>query len=157
MANHIATIRWSRDGRSFLDNQHSRVHRWEFDGGATVAAASSPHVVKVPLTDPACVDPEEAYVAALASCHMLWFLSLAAYAGFQVDRYVDRAEGTLSRNEAGKEAITRVTLRPAIEFSRTKQPTDAEVDALHHRAHDSCYLANSVKTEIVVDGSWHYA
>lgn len=148
---HSATIRWERGEAPFTDNRYSRAHRWRFDGGAEVAASSSPHVVPVPMSDAAAVDPEEAFVASLASCHMLWFLSLAAARGFRVDRYQDAAEGVMGRNEAGRMAITRVTLRPAVAFSGERQPTPAELEALHHEAHERCYIANSVRTEVACE------
>lgn len=154
MSTHTAEIRWSRNDSRFTDNRYSRAHEWRFDGGAVVPGSSSPHVVRVPFSDPAAVDPEEAYVAALSSCHMLWFLGLAARDGYLVDSYVDSALGDMEKNGEGKEAITRVTLRPDVVFSGSKVPDDAAVSALHHEAHESCFLANSVKTRIVVEGSW---
>jgi organic hydroperoxide reductase OsmC/OhrA len=114
-------------------------------------------VVRLPCSDPSCVDPEEAYVAALSSCHMLWFLGLAARDGYVVDRYRDAARGDMQKNDEGKDAITCVTLQPAVEFSGANVPTDSIVQQLHHEAHESCFLANSVKTEILVQGSWHHA
>ena len=143
-------IRWARGAAAFTDNRYSRAHSWRFDGGVEVPASSSPHVVKVPLSQEAAVDPEEAFVAALASCHMLWFLSLAARGGWRVDQYTDEARGVLGKNASGKAAITRVTLRPRVTFSG-KAPTDEEHRALHHKAHEKCYIANSVKTEVLVE------
>lgn len=154
---HTGTVAWVRGDAPFVDRRYPRAHHWTFDGGATVAASSSPHVVRVPLSDPAGVDPEEAYVTALASCHMLWFLDLAAQAGFVVDRYVDEAEGAMGRDAEGREWVERVTLRPEVGFSGAKVPDAAAVDDLHHRAHASCFLANSVRSAIVVDGTWHHA
>lgn len=122
-----------------------------------VPASSSPHVVRIPLSDPSCVDPEEAYVAALSSCHMLWFLGLAARDGYVVDSYIDSALGEMEKNAEGKEAVTRVTLRPVVVFSGTQAPSDASLAQLHHEAHESCFLARSVKTSIDVQGSWSYA
>lgn len=148
MAMHTATVAWQRGDAPFTDNRYSRAHRWRFDGGAEVAASSSPHVVPVPLSDAAAVDPEEAYVAAIASCHMLWFLSLAAARGYRVDRYEDAAEGLMEKNAEGRAAITRVTLRPAIAFSGDARPSAADLDRLHHEAHERCYIANSVRTDI---------
>jgi organic hydroperoxide reductase OsmC/OhrA len=136
----------------FSDNRYSRAHQWSFDGGATVRASSSPHVVKVPLSDPSGVDPEEAFVASLSSCHMLFFLSFAASKRFVIDSYVDNAIGYLEKNEAGKPAITRIVLRPSIRFSGTP-PTADELKALHDRSHHECYIANSVTTEVVVEPS----
>jgi organic hydroperoxide reductase OsmC/OhrA len=148
MSIHTANVRWERGTQDFLDNRYSRLHRWSFDGGAEVPGSSSPHAVRAPLSDPAAVDPEEAFVASLASCHMLWFLSLAAKRGFRVDSYVDDAEGTMAKNERGKLAITLVTLRPAVEFSGEKLPTRADLEGLHHEAHEECFIANSVRSEV---------
>ena len=119
-----------------------------FDGGAQVPGSSSPHVVPVPGSDPAGVDPEEAFVASLSSCHMLWFLSIAAQRRYCVDRYFDAAVGEMARNADGKLAMTRVTLRPQVDFSGERRPTAPELDAMHHEAHDECFIANSVKTEV---------
>jgi organic hydroperoxide reductase OsmC/OhrA len=146
-----AKVIWERSDQHFLDNRYSRAHRWRFDGGAEVPGSSSPHVVPVPMSDPNAVDPEEAFVASLSSCHMLWFLSLAAQRGFRIDRYADDAEGVMAKNAQGKRAVTRVTLRPAVEFSGEKIPTRDEVEALHHKAHEECFIANSVKTEVRVE------
>lgn len=156
MSTHTAVVVWHGDGSRFTDNRYSRAHQWRFDGGAVVPASSSPHVVRVPLSDPAGVDPEEAYVAALSSCHMLWFLSLAAEAGVAVETYRDEALGMMAKNEAGKEWVARVVLRPHVVLrSGTTVATvdDATIEALHHRAHEECFLANSVRTEVVVEGT----
>jgi organic hydroperoxide reductase OsmC/OhrA len=147
MSHYTAVIRWERNGANFLDNKYGRRHLWSFDGGATVAGSSSPHVVPEPFSDPRAVDPEEAFVASLSSCHMLWFLSLAAKKGFTVDRYRDAAEGVMAKNAEGKVAMTVVTLKPEATFDG-KAPTRAELDALHHEAHERCFIANSVKTEV---------
>ena len=151
MSTHTAEVAWFRHDARFTDNRYSRLHKWTFDGGAVVPASSSPQVVKVPLSDPAGVDPEEAFVAALSSCHMLWFLSLAARDGYCVDSYVDAAEGLMEND-----AITVVTLKPQVAFCGDQAPTDAEFDRLHHEAHQACFLARSVKSEIRVQGSWRY-
>ena len=156
MSIHTAEIAWHRHDAVFTDNRYSRLHKWTFDGGAVVPGSSSPHVVRVPLSEPTAVDPEEAYVAALSSCHMLWFLNLAAVEGFVVDSYVDQAEGLMARNDEGKDAMTVVTLKPIVTFSGEKAPTDAALERLHHAAHESCFLASSVKTQILVAGSWIY-
>ena len=153
---HTATITWARNAATFTDNRYSRAHGWAFDGGATVAASSSPHSVRLPFSDPAAVDPEEAFVAALSSCHMLWFLSLAAQAGFVVDHYSDNANGALAPDAQGRMAITTVTLNPDVAFSGALVPDDAAVAALHHRAHEACYLASSVRSEIVMAGTWRH-
>lgn len=145
---HLATIEWQRGGAAFTDRRYPRAHRWRFDGGAEVAASSSPHVVPLPFSDPAAVDPEEAFVAALASCHMLWFLSIAAELGYTVERYVDAAEGTMARDAEGRMAITRVTLRPRTAFAGERRPDVAALRALHEAAHHACFLAASVKTEL---------
>ena len=147
-----ATVRWRRGAdERFTDNRYSRAHEWAFDGGARVRASSSPHVVRVPLSDPAGVDPEEAFVAALASCHMLFFLAFAARKGFTVNSYTDAAIGTLSKGAEGREWMSRVTLRPHVVFEGDKRPAAADVDALHHQAHEACYIANSVKSEVAVE------
>jgi organic hydroperoxide reductase OsmC/OhrA len=151
MSVHTAKVSWERGSQHFLDNRYSRAHRWRFDGGAEVAGSSSPHVVPAPMSDAQAVDPEEAFVASLSSCHMLWFLSLAAKKGFRVDRYVDDAEGTMAKNAQGKRAITSVTLRPAVEFSGGRIPTPAELESLHHEAHEECFIANSVKSDVRVE------
>jgi organic hydroperoxide reductase OsmC/OhrA len=145
---HIATVIWERGDEPFVDNRYSRRHVIRFDGGAEVPGSSSPHVMKPPLSDPSAVDPEEMFVASLSSCHMLWFLSLAARQRFRVDRYVDEAEGVMEKNAEGKVAITRVTLRPAVAFSGEKLPSREELERLHHEAHAECFIANSVKTEV---------
>jgi organic hydroperoxide reductase OsmC/OhrA len=153
MATYEANVRWQRKpGEPFVDHRYSRAHEWLFDGGARVPASSSPHVVKLPFSDPAGVDPEEAFIAALSSCHMLFFLDFAARGGFAVDRYDDRATGVMSKAADGREWMTKITLKPHVIFAGDKRPTEADVDALHHEAHVECYLANSVKTEIVVEG-----
>ncbi|MDU0338254.1 OsmC family protein [Bosea rubneri] len=157
MANHGATIEWQRGDQDFLDRRYSRAHRWRFDGGAEVAASSSPHVVREPFSNPANVDPEEAFVAALSSCHMLWFLDLAARAGFRIDSYRDAAEGVMAKNAEGKEWIARVILQPHIAFSGPLAPNEAMVEALHHEAHENCFLANSVRSTVETRGSWEYS
>lgn len=147
MAICLATIHWHRNGAVFTDNRYSRAHQWRFDGGAVIPGSSSPHVVRVPLSDASAVDPEEAFVASLSSCHMLWFLSLAAQAGFVVDEYEDQASGVLGKNAEGKAAMTAVTLKPVVTFSG-KRPSEEEFARLHERAHDECFIASSVKTEL---------
>lgn len=147
MSEYTATIYWQRLGAAFTDQKYSRAHEWRFDGGVTVPGSSSPHVVRVPLSDPSAVDPEEAFIASLSSCHMLFFLSFAAAKGFVVDSYEDQAVGVMAKNEAGKMAMTVVTLRPKVVFSG-KQPTAQELDGLHHSSHDECFIASSVKTDV---------
>ena len=152
MSQYTAEVLWLREpGQGFLDNRYSRRHLLRFDGGAQVAGSSSPHSVPLPRSDASAVDPEEAFVAALASCHMLWFLALAAKRGFVVDRYADAAVGVMAKNAEGRVAITRVTLRPQVGFSGERLPTHAQIEHLHHEAHEACYIANSVKSEVVCE------
>lgn len=148
MSTHNATIRWQNTGPDFRKRQYSREHAWHFDGGAVVAASASPHIVPAPWSNAAGVDPEEAFVASIASCHMLWFLHIALDAGFEPESYEDHAEGVMTKNEHGKLWISQVTLRPRITWKGGKMPTNAELDHLHHRTHDECFIANSVKTEV---------
>jgi organic hydroperoxide reductase OsmC/OhrA len=143
-----AQIRWARGDAAFIDNRYSRAHSWHFDGGIEVPASSSPHVVRVPLSQEAAVDPEEAFVAAIASCHMLWFLSIAAARKFRVDRYVDEAAGVMGKNAAGKTAVASVTLHPDVTFSGEPVPSRAQIAEMHHKAHEECFIANSVTTDI---------
>ena len=149
MSEYTVTLHWQRDAQQpFTDQRYSRCHEWRFDGGAVVAGSSSPQVVRVPFSDPAAVDPEEAFVASLSSCHMLWFLDIACRAGWVVDDYRDDALGLMARNAQGQLAMTVVTLRPAVRFGGAKQPDAAELKRLHHQAHADCFIANSVKTEV---------
>lgn len=148
MAHYTAEVLWERGDQDFLSNKYSRRHRLRFDGGLEIPGSSSPHVVPIPQSDPAAIDPEEAFVAALSSCHMLWFLFFAAQRKYCVDRYVDQASGSMSKNAAGRMAMTEVTLRPAVDFAGATRPTHEEVIELHHRAHDACFIANSVTTEV---------
>jgi organic hydroperoxide reductase OsmC/OhrA len=150
MAEHTAAIRWERSGEGFLAGKYSREHVWMFDGGLQVPASASPHVVGAPYSNPAGIDPEEAFVAAMASCHMLTFLYLASKEGFLVDSYHDEAVGTMSGNEDRHLWISRVTLRPRLKYGGRKLPSPADESRLHHLAHEQCFIANSVKTEIVV-------
>jgi organic hydroperoxide reductase OsmC/OhrA len=147
MADYHATIHWERGDQPFTDRRYSRRHLMSFDGGAVVPGSSSPHSVRVPFSDPSAVDPEEAFVAALSSCHMLWFLDIACRAGWTVDDYHDDALGVMDRNAEGKLAMTLVTLRPAVRFG-AKAPDAAELARLHHQAHEECFIASSVKTEL---------
>ena len=148
MSIYTASLEWQRNGGDFAANTYSRRHLLRFDGGLEVPASSSPHVVPIPMSDPAAMDPEEAFIAALSSCHMLWFLSIAAKRRYVVDHYTDQAEGVMEKNAEGKVAITVVTLRPTVIFSGDQQPTREQLEALHHAAHDACFIANSVKTEV---------
>lgn len=145
-----AKITWQRGGADFIDNRYSRAHSWQFDGGIEVPASSSPHMVPVPLSLAAAIDPEEAFVASLSSCHMLWFLSLAAAQHLRVDHYVDEAVGVLGKNAAGKVAMTAVTLKPRITIGG-ERPTQAAFAALHHKAHEKCFIANSVTTDVRIE------
>ncbi len=157
MTTYSAHIDWQRQGEAFTDNRYSRVHRWQFDGGLTVPASPSPFSVRPPFSDPANIDPEEAFVAAAASCHMLCFLYLAARDGYVVDSYQDAAEGVLEASEpGGPRWITRITLRPHVVFSGSKSPTDAILADLHARAHHDCFIAHSMRGEVVTAGSWEY-
>ena len=154
MSAYTAAVRWRRKpAEAFLDGRYSRAHEWAFDGGVRVPASSSPHVVPLPFSDPAGGEPEEALVASLASCHMLFFLDFARRAGFLVDAYADEAEGVMETGPDGRVWMARVTLKPRIVFAGDKRPRSVDVDALHHRAHDACYIANSVKSEVRVEGS----
>jgi len=145
---HTALIRWNAGGDDFLGKRYSRAHTWTFDGGAVVPGSSSPSVVPLPMSDAGAVDPEEAFVAALSSCHMLWFLDLASRAGIAVESYEDAAEGRMGRNAGGKLVVDVVTLRPRTRVTGARRPDGAELAALHHRAHEECFLANSVRCEI---------
>jgi len=153
MSAHVCTVSWERQGAAFLDRRFSRAHTWRFDGGAVVPASASPHVVPAPYSDASGVDPEEAFVAALASCHMLSFLWLAAGRGLVVDGYTDEAAGHMGKNAAGRVAVTRVVLRPRVTFVAGTAPDRAALDALHHEAHGICFIANSVTTQISVEPS----
>jgi organic hydroperoxide reductase OsmC/OhrA len=142
---------WSRGDQPFLDNRYSRAHLLRFDGGIEVPGSSSPHVVPLPMSIEAAVDPEEAFVSALSSCHMLWFLSIARGRGLIVDRYHDEAEGVMRRDERGRMAITHVTLRPQVVFAGEAQPDAPTLADLHHEAHEACFIANSVRSDVVVE------
>ena len=151
MSTYTATIRWSRQGEGdFSKGQYSRAHTWEFDGGVTVPASPSPHVVPPPWSDLNAVDPEEAFVASLSSCHMLFFIDFARRAGLVVDGYIDEAEGVLEKRGDGRMAMTRVLLRPRIQWGDGQTPDGATIADLHDRAHEACFIANSVNTEVTV-------
>ncbi len=151
MGSYAATITWQRNDAVFTDKRYSRAHTWQFDGGCTVPASSSPHVVPLPYSDASAVDPEEAFVASLSSCHMLCFLSIAAKRGFVVDSYRDEAQGVMEKCANGKLSITVVTLRPWATFSGGPIPSKLDIDAMHHEAHEECFIASSVKTEVRCD------
>jgi organic hydroperoxide reductase OsmC/OhrA len=150
MSEHRAIIKWKRTGSDFLRGKYSREHTWTFDGGVTVPASSSPAAVPAPYSNPAHVDPEEAFVAAIASCHMLTYLFLASRQGFQVDGYDDEAIGVMTKNERGVAWVSSVTLSPKISYSGEKLPSPAEEERLHHAAHDQCFISNSIRTEVTV-------
>jgi organic hydroperoxide reductase OsmC/OhrA len=148
MSRHTANVRWTRGDARFTDNRYSRRHVWRFDGGAEVAGSSSPSSVPLPYSDAEAVDPEEAFIAAISSCHMLWFLSIAAKRGHCIDEYVDEAEGFLEKDADGRISMTRVVLRPRAVFSGDHPPSSADIAAMHDEAHHTCNIANSVKTAI---------
>jgi organic hydroperoxide reductase OsmC/OhrA len=148
MATHTAELVWERGEQPFVDNRYSRRHTARFDGGVSLPLSSSPAVVPVPMSDPAAVDPEEAFVAALASCHMLWFLGLAARAGFCVDSYRDAPVGTMGRDERNRIVMREVLLSPRVVFCGDALPTREQIAQLHHDAHAECFLANSVRCEV---------
>lgn len=151
MASYTATVDWAlQPGEDFVAGRYSRRHTVSFDAGITVAASASPHVVPAPWSAADAVDPEEMLVAAISNCHMLTFLHVARQAGFTVVRYRDEAEGVMRKNAEGRIAVTRVALRPDIAFEG-RQPSAEELDHLHHEAHEGCFIANSVKTEIVIE------
>lgn len=151
MSAHTATIRWERGAQPFIDGKYSRAHVIRFDGGVSIAGSSAPSVVRPPLSKEDAADPEELLVAALSNCHMLFFLDFARKAGFVVDLYEDQAEGALGKDARGAMSMTRVALRPYIEWSGARQPTADEIAALHHKAHEACFIANSFRGEVVVE------
>lgn len=148
MSEYTAELSWVRNSQDFIGNTYSRRHMIRFDGGAELPGSSSPHVVSVPMSDASAVDPEEMFVASLASCHMLWFLAIAAARRFCVDRYADRAVGVMAKNDDGKQVMTVVTLHPDVEFSGERLPTREQIEHMHQKAHDECFIANSVKTDV---------
>jgi organic hydroperoxide reductase OsmC/OhrA len=157
MSEHRATISWTRSGPDFLKGKYSREHTWQFDGGVTVPASASPSVVPEPYSNPAGVDPEETFVAAVSSCHMLTYLFLASQQGFLVESYQDEAVGVMNRNEKGALWVGRVTLHPQSVYSGERRPSPEEERHLHHLAHETCFIANSIKTEVVVAEAGHQA
>jgi organic hydroperoxide reductase OsmC/OhrA len=150
VSQHSAIVNWQAAPGGFKKRRFSRVHQWQFDGGLEVPASASPAVIGKPWSDPAAVDPEEAFVAAIASCHMMSFLYLASELEWEVVSYADHAEGTLAANLQGRQAITAVLLNPAIEFAAGKTPPAAEISTLHEQAHELCFIANSVSTKITI-------
>ncbi|MGH8251083.1 MAG: OsmC family protein [Steroidobacteraceae bacterium] len=155
MSEYKILVEWNRDGARFTDNQYSRGHRWRFDGGVEVPASSSPQVVPLPLSVEAAVDPEEVFVASLSSCHMLWFLSIAARRGYLIDRYADEATGVMAKDASGRLAMTRVTLHPDVRFAGDKRPGKQDIADMHHEAHEACFIANSVRTELRCEPTRH--
>ncbi|MBA4137773.1 MAG: peroxiredoxin [Opitutus sp.] len=151
MSQYTALTAWQRGAQNFSDNRYRRAHTWRFDGGLDVPASSSPHVVPLPFSEAKAVDPEEAFVAALSSCHLLWFLAIARQHGYVVDAYEDDALGVMEKRADGKVAMTVVTLRPRAAFSGEKIPDAVALAALHHEAHEECFIANSVKTEVRIE------
>jgi len=148
MSHYTAETLWERKDADFLDNRYSRRHLLRFDGGLEVPGSSSPSVVPLPMSDASALDPEEAFVSSLSSCHMLWFLTMAVKRKFRVDRYFDAATGVMEKNAEGRVAMTVVTLHPEVTFSGERQPSREELDKLHHDAHEACFIANSVKTDV---------
>jgi organic hydroperoxide reductase OsmC/OhrA len=153
MSRHTAQVSWMRGGARFTDGRYSRGHVWRFDGGTEIAASSSPHSVPLPYSRAEAVDPEEAFVASVSSCHMLWFLSIAAKRGHTIEEYVDDAEGFLEQDADGRMSMTRVVLRPRIVFAADTPASSDDIRAMHEAAHHACYIANSVKTAISVEAS----
>ncbi|MFT6220915.1 MAG: organic hydroperoxide reductase OsmC/OhrA [Candidatus Endobugula sp.] len=152
MSEYYATIVWQRrEDEHYIDNKYSRAHQWVFSGGVIVPASSSPHIVPLPYSVEDNVDPEEAFVASLSSCHMLFFLSIAAKNKLVVERYIDRPIGLLAKNAQGKMAMTKVTLRPEIYFSVETPVTLEKLEKMHHQSHEQCFIANSVTTEVVTE------
>lgn len=150
MSEHKAIITWNRTSADFLSGKYSREHTWNFDGGLSIPASPSPSVVPAPFSNAANVDPEEAFVASVSSCHMLTFLYIAAKKGFQVDSYRDEAVGLMTKNEKGVPWISSIKLSPKIVYSGGILPTPQDEADLHHLAHEQCFIANSIKTEVVV-------
>ena len=151
MSEHKAIILWKRTGPDFLKGRYSREHTWNFDGGVTVPASPSVAIVPAPFANPACVDPEEAFVASVSSCHMLTFLYLASRQGFQVDSYEDAAVGAMAKNERGVPWVKAIALRPKVAYSGEKLPTPPDEQRLHQLAHEQCFISNSIKTAVSVE------
>lgn len=142
-------VLWEKNyDEAFTNNKYSRVHKWLFDGGVELPASSSPHVVPVPMSDESAVDPEEAFVASLASCHMLFFLSIAAKQNYIVDKYEDKAVGIMEKNKDNKKVMSTINLNPNVTFSGSNIPTSEQVAKIHQLAHTNCFIANSVKSKI---------
>lgn len=150
MSNYNATVSWHRNNQDFLANKYSRGHEWKFDGGAVVQASASPHIVPLPWSIEECVDPEEAFAASISSCHMLFFLSIAANKGYQIESYIDNAIGEMAKNSEGKYFVSKTTLHPQITFSGDENPDQDTIKSIHHQAHEQCFIANSIRTEVVI-------
>lgn len=153
MSVYTATLTWERGAQPFVDGKYSRAHAIAFDGGTIVPASSSPHVVRTPMSREDAVDPEEMLVASLASCHMLFFLDFARRGGFVLDSYVDEAEGEMGKDDRGRMAVTRVVLAPTLSWSGDKRPNAADIAELHHKSHEACFIANSFRGEVVIEGA----
>lgn len=152
MSEYYAKVAWRRgNDESYIDNKYSRGHEWSFDGGVTVPASSSPHVVPLPYSVEANVDPEEAFIASLSSCHMLFFLSIAAKRKFVVDGYTDNPVGLMEKDCGGKVSMTKITLRPEVKFFGDRQPTIEQLEKMHDQSHEQCFIANSIKSEVVIE------
>ncbi len=151
MAYSVKVVWEGLDPEAFSNNKYSRVHRWVFDGGVEVPGSASPHVVPLPYSSEAAVDPEEAFIASLSSCHMLWFLSIAAERKLVVESYEDNAEGVMGKNDEGRIAMTKVTLRPRVRFAAAASPSGDEIASIHREAHEKCFIANSVKTLVTTE------
>jgi organic hydroperoxide reductase OsmC/OhrA len=152
MSTYTATVRWKRNPEeAFAKGRYSRAHEWVFDGGAVVPASASPDNVPAGTADEAGVDPEEGFIAAIASCHMLFFVDYARRDGFVVDSYIDEAVGVMEKRADGKIAVTRVTLRPSVAWGGERQPSATDVADLHHRAHEDCFIANSVNCAVTIE------
>ncbi|MBL8531671.1 MAG: OsmC family protein [Hyphomonadaceae bacterium] len=152
MAAYTATVTWQRGEDDFAGNKYSRAHDIAFDGGITVLGSASPQVVRAPLSREDAVDPEEMLVASLSACHMLWFLDFARRGGYVVDAYEDRAEGVMGKDDRGKIAVTQVKLRPHVLWGGDKQPTPEELRELHHKSHEACFIANSFRGDVAIEG-----
>ncbi len=152
MSEYVAQVSWSRGSEElFIDSKYSRGHEWKFDGGISVPASASPHVVPLPYSVEKNVDPEEAFVASLSSCHMLGFLAIAAKRRYIIDEYIDHAVGVMEEDQDGSISITKVTLKPKIVFTGERQPSKEMLEKMHHQSHQHCFIANSVKTEVITE------
>ena len=146
----MAKIEWQRGQQEFVDNKYSRQHSWEFDGGLVVPASASPDIVPLPYSVEYNLDPEEAFVAAVSSCHMLFFLSMAVKKQCRVNSYLDNAVGIMEKDETGVSSITRIKLQPRITGEAAELPVDT-LQQMHEQAHKLCFIANSIKSEITID------